>query len=291
MSELRVQLCALPGDTLGVQLCLRPDESLGVQLCLSCVDKLKEAILERQIASFYEPALPPWNESDPTNVAREIGLNWEYTISEYQAYINYFAPRFLDGNYSGGENEPDLLTDEYVDGIEECTDLYAMVCDMQATKYKGGVNPSTQQANKQKTSSNAVWASAVSSFDSSSWINNTDGHTPQHGSALYDKYYIQRTTSQPLSIPGYKSIKSMDIYWFFIKFSGGTTQVYENNDFSVSENRWGKVHTNYPDDDENIRIAEFPNNTCSEPSTLYEVRGWNTYPNIIAIRKHDFKHN
>lgn len=73
---------------------------------------------------------------------RQQAINWgglyidvndeSYTIEEYQEFINFIAPNYVDGTYVGDVYDgPPALPNTYADAGETCAELLALVLDMQ----------------------------------------------------------------------------------------------------------------------------------------------------------------
>lgn len=87
------------------------------------------------VTGIYERQLmvgitDPWDEADPSNPWKLIDTTGgtEYTLEQYQAYVNVLAPHFVaDPDWPQGDEFPSVFPEDYADGFTNVTDLQTAV--------------------------------------------------------------------------------------------------------------------------------------------------------------------
>jgi len=100
------------------------------------------AIKERQYAYGITDV---WAAGDPTNPAKLIDDTGDtvYTLTQYKAYVNAIADKYVNGAYTGGVSLPPLLDGTYADSATTESELYDLIIAMLETKETGAEGTTT----------------------------------------------------------------------------------------------------------------------------------------------------
>ena len=219
-------------------------KTLAGHLVVECTDDcqtLRDAILERQKAWGITTA---WDAGDPANREKQISpAKTDYTIAEYKAYINWIAPKYVDGVYAGGASQPTMLTSSYANSASTCAELLVLVLAMLVVK-EGVQLPSSDLWDAY--GDDASWATAKTEAEAD--YSYEDSAANRHGELIAGGggTYVARIYNYrgKLGISGLDtSISHSATYWGRSIEPGGADQFtfHKQGQSIADEDEWGQL--------------------------------------------------